>query len=136
MLSNPLAIKEDSYWPKSSALSQSGTVSALPATQKANGTIEYRVTHVQSCFFEGISTLTGLDDRRSLGSGLVPPRGKEERRKGAKAYFLSSGCNREPMLLRDLFGNSVTTERKTKKDLTCISNLFLYRLRHFNLANG
>ena len=60
----------------------------------------------------------------------------EGRRKGAKAYFLSSGCNREPMLLRDLFGNSVTTERKTKKDLTCISNLFPYRLRHFNLANG
>ena len=60
----------------------------------------------------------------------------EGRRKGAKAYFLSSGCNREPMLLRDLFGNSVTTERKTKKDLTCIRNLFLYRLRHFNLANG
>lgn len=82
MLSNPLAIKEDSYWPKSSALSQSGTVSALPATQKANGRIEYRVTHVQSCFFEGISTLTGLDDRRSLGSGLVPPRGKEERSEG------------------------------------------------------
>lgn len=53
MLSNPLAIKEDSYWPKSSALSQSGTVSALPATQKANGRIEYRVTHVQSCFFWG-----------------------------------------------------------------------------------
>ena len=82
MLSNPLAIKEDSYWPKSSALSQSGTVSALPATQKANGRIEYRVTHVQSCFFEGISTLKGLDDRRSLGSGLVSPRGKEERSEG------------------------------------------------------
>lgn len=79
MLSNPLAIKEDSYWPKSSALSQSGTVSALPATQKANGRIEYRVIHVQSCFFEGISTLTSLYDRRSLGSGLVPPEGKDGR---------------------------------------------------------
>lgn len=79
MLSNPLAIKEDSYWPKSSALSQSGTVSALPATQKAKERIEYRVIHIRSRFFKGTNTLTSLDDRRSLGSGLVPPGGKEGR---------------------------------------------------------
>ena len=78
MLSNPLAIKEDSYWPKSSALSQSGTVSALPATQKANGRIEYRVTHVQSCFFEPLLRLWCCSSSRE----------------GGKAYFLSSSCNR------------------------------------------
>lgn len=79
MLSNPLAIKEDSYWPKSSALSQSGTVSALPATQKANGRIEYRVTHVQSSIFEGITTRRPPLPR--VWSCSSPREGGKERRR-------------------------------------------------------
>lgn len=101
MLSNPLAIKEDSYWPKSSALSQSGTVSALPATQKENGRIEYRVTHVQSYFFFRKSVLLQVS-MTAANSGLVLflPEG---RRKGVKAYFLSSGCNRESLCCYVIF---------------------------------
>lgn len=60
MLSNPLAIMEDSYWARSSALSQPGIESALPVTQNTRSRYFKDLCHATTPFSSRASACHGI----------------------------------------------------------------------------